>query len=78
MDLQRAAVNLYKDPKGDVWKRFLEHALETLRLLEKDAMSRKIYNQLLIEDTNVEFQKSRRVADKLLTFGLMLKPSFCA
>lgn len=76
MDLNRAAKLYLLDPKGLLHKIFLSHALEILEEVE-DKRSQELRRKLLEIKKNLKAglrkEKRLRLADDILTIGLLLK-----
>lgn len=70
-DLNRAAVSLYLAPEGKTYMNFLAHALKILKDM-KNEKARGFETE--IENMRNYGNDPRKVADKLLTIGLLLKP----
>lgn len=73
LDLQRAAVSFYFNPKGKSWRIFLSHAYKILagkKKLEKFAWQLKA-----IEKKSVGAKRGEIIylADEMLTLGVLVK-----
>lgn len=79
LDLQRAATSFYLNPKGKTHQVFLQHARKILGEM-KSIRARKFSTKILeIEKEAACLPKSKSktkdLADKMLTLGLLLKRS---
>lgn len=74
-DLQRAATSLYLNPDGKTHKVFLDHALKILAKLKEKRASRFEKKLLALKHRLSETENSKKIADELLTIGLLLKPA---
>lgn len=77
LDLQRAAVSFYFNPKGKTHQIFLKHARKILEEM-KSIKARKFSDRIFqIEKATTHSSKNRvearNLADKMLTLGLLLK-----
>lgn len=76
LDLQRSAVSFYLNPQGRTHRVFLLHALGILRGLNT-AKARKFLPRLeKLEKMNLSVDdiQIKRIADDILTLGILLKP----
>ena len=77
LDLQRAAIAFYLNPRGKTHQVFLKHAQKILRKI-KGVKARKLSTKILQIEREIAFLpkdniKVRNLADKMLTFGLLSK-----
>ena len=76
-DLQRSAMSFYLNPQGQTHRVFLSHALGILRGLNT-TKARKFLTRLKRVGKEMNFSADdaqvKRVADDILTLGLLLKP----
>lgn len=70
-DLQRAAVSLSQNPKGKNFAVFFNHALSLLRKFKEKQIREKVKNLKTIRKLAIDPQNK---ADKILTYGLLLRP----
>ena len=76
LDFQRAACSYCTNPRGKTHLVFLKHGLEILKTI-KNGRAKKLFSEgVKIEKTLLKNGQKRNIglADKLLTFGLMMKP----
>ncbi len=73
-DLQKAATSLYLYPKGKTHIVFLNHALVVVYKLN-DKRLIGVIKRLIKKVLKSEFEDSIKLADKILTEGLMLRNS---
>lgn len=78
LDLKRAAIYFYKNPKGKTYKVFLANALESLNTIPDKKLNKfkKEVINLQKLTSNQKFSKKERlnVADDILTTGILLRP----
>ena len=71
MDLQRAAVSLYKNPRGKTYEVFVDHAIS---LLYKAGAKQQEISKLVEGVLADPKLGSKRKSDKLLTYSMMIRP----
>lgn len=72
MDLQRASVASYRNPKGNNHLVFLKHAVGILKSIKSEKYN-SFYKKLL-KISEMRIKNKEHYSDKILTIGLLLKP----
>lgn len=73
LDLQRAAVSFYLNPKGESYWIFLNHAYKILKGRKKLAKFAKQIKELKKKSSQAKKEEVVNLADEMLTLGLLLK-----
>jgi len=77
MDLNRAAKFYFLDPKGHTYKIFLSHSLNILKNIDNKKAKQSRKKLLKVKGKlkgGVRKEERLRIADEILTVGLLLKP----
>ncbi len=77
LDLKRAAIFFYKNPKGNTHKVFLNNALEILSEIKNKNIEKYkkeiLQHKINTSKNNLSDQEKMRIADDILTTGILLK-----
>lgn len=73
LDLQRAAVSFYLNPKGESYWIFLNHAYKILKEKKRSAKFTKQIKTLMKRSAQAKKEDVINLADEMLTLGLLLK-----
>lgn len=73
MDFYRAAVWFYKNPKGSTHWLFFQHGRKLLKQLGDRRLIEKVGK--IAQELKITKKKDINLADRILTFGIMLKGS---
>jgi len=73
LDLQRASVSFYLNPKGKSYWIFLNHAYKILKEKERTAKFAKQIKTIMERSTQAKKEDVINLSDEMLTLGLLLK-----